>query len=108
MWESMWRRIFPRREAIITRARPAPEAAPASAPTSAAADLNPENASPVPSLEQINEDFHRLVLDLPAAVSDEPSPTELVMLKRMHRLSAHFDLRSLPRLPPCCRNCCAP
>lgn len=64
MGEGMWRPIFPRREFIITRAHPAPEAAPAPAP--AAADPNTEDASPVPSLEQINKDFHRLVLDLPA------------------------------------------
>ena len=101
MWESMWRRIFPRREAIITRAYPAPEAAPAPAPAPAPAAENPaaENASPVPSLEQINEDFHRLVLDLPRGLIDEPSSIELAMLKRMDRLSSHFDLRSLPRLP---------
>ena len=97
MWESIWQRIFPRREAIITRAPPAPEPAPA--PALAAAHPPTEIASPVPSLAQINEDFYRLVLDLPAAVSEERVPTELAMLKRMDRLSAHFDLRSLPRLP---------
>ena len=95
MWESIWRRIFPRREAIITRSHPAPEAAAAPAP----APADTEDALPIPSLEQIDEDFHRLVLDLPRAVNDEPVPNELAMLKRMDRLSAHFDLRSLPRLP---------
>lgn len=99
MWESMWRRIFPRRKAIITRAYPAPEAARERAPGRAATAPTTENAALVPSLEQIDEDFHRLVLDLPRAVNDEPSPNELAMLKRMERLSTHFDLRSLPRLP---------
>lgn len=31
-------------------------------------------------------------------MNDEPSPIELAMLKRTDRLSAHVDLRSLPRL----------
>lgn len=97
MWASMWRRVFPRREAPVTRTRPAPEAS--LAPLPAQAGPNPENAPPAPSLEQINEDFHRLVLDLPSTVGDEPSASELAMLRQMERLGAHFDLRSLPRLP---------
>lgn len=97
MWERMWRRIFPRRAATVTRARPAPEAAPAPAPPAAAPPA--ESALPFLSLEQISEDFHRLVLDLPAGVTDDLSPSESAMLKRMDRLAANFDLRSLPRLP---------
>ncbi|HEV7122742.1 MAG TPA: HDOD domain-containing protein [Rhodanobacter sp.] len=93
----MWRRIFPRRKAMITRARPVPEASPAPVPQPA--DPAAEDALPAPSLEQISEDFHRLVLDLPAALSNDLSPSESVMLKRMDRLAARFDLRSLPRLP---------
>ncbi len=98
MWESMWRRVFPRRKTPVIHARPAPEASPALV-AAATADTDAAPASPVPSLEQIDEDFHRLVLDLPPTRGDQSTPIELAMLRRLDLLSARFDLRSLPRLP---------
>lgn len=97
MWESMWRRVFPRPVARVNRNRPAPEAAPAPAPATLP-DAGPDSA-PAPSLEQIDEGFHRLVFGLPPARDEQPSPAEQAMLRRLDLLSARFDLRSLPRLP---------
>ncbi|MEO8808781.1 MAG: HDOD domain-containing protein [Rhodanobacter sp.] len=98
MWASMWRRLFPRREAIASRPRPIPEAL--LVPVSAAStDADPAEALPAPSLEMIDEAFHRLVFGLPAAASGDPSAAELGMLRRLDLLSERFDLRSLPRLP---------
>ncbi len=98
MLGSMWRRVFPRRETTVRRTRPVAEAASASAsvPTP---PLVADQVLPVPSLEQIDEGFHRLVFGLPPARNDEPNPAELAMLRRLDLLSARFDLRSLPRLP---------
>lgn len=48
---------------------------------------------------QLDELFHRLVLDLPDATLTEPTQNELAWLKRMELLSVRFDMRSLPRLP---------
>ena len=96
MWESMWRRIFPRRTAVASRTRPVPEVSAVPAPAAPAATPQPPTA---PSVEQINEDFHRLVLGLPPTRGDEPSVVEQAMLRRLDLLSARFDLRSLPRLP---------
>lgn len=99
MWAGMWRRVFPRQKVAVRRTPPvsgvatARAAAPAPAPTPA-----PE-AAPAPCLEQISEDFHRLVLGLPPGQASEPSAIEQAMLRRLDLLSARFDLRSLPRLP---------
>lgn len=97
MWESMWWCAFPRRKAIASRPHPVPEASPVPAPVAVGGATT--RTSPTPSLEQIDEGFHRLVFGLPPAQNDEPSLPELAMLRRLDLLSAHFDLRSLPRLP---------
>ncbi|MEO6798481.1 MAG: HDOD domain-containing protein [Rhodanobacter sp.] len=67
----------------------------ATTPAAAAAVQVP----PAPSLGQIDEDFHRLVLGLPQAQVGESSAAEQAMLRRLGLLSTRFDLRSLPRLP---------
>jgi len=98
MWESMWRRAFPRRKAVVSRTLPISEVSAAPAATTPAAVVTAP-APPAPSLEQIDEDFHRLVLGLAPARGDEPSAVEQAMLRRLGLLSKRFDLRSLPRLP---------
>ncbi|CAM5564895.1 HDOD domain-containing protein [Rhodanobacter lindaniclasticus] len=96
---SMWRRVFPRRKAKVSAQRATAVRSPASAPTVAAAPAVSHVATDAPSLAQIDERFHRLVLGLPPTAHDEPLPAEQAMLRRLELLSARFDLRSLPRLP---------
>src|SRR4051812_43042421 len=92
---NMWRRLFRSRKATVSRARPLVAARQnARVP---AADSHP--ASPVLSLAEIGDRFHRFVLGLPAAESSEPSAAELATLRRLELLSTRFDMRSLPRLP---------
>ena len=96
MGVSMWRRLFRVREVTVGRTRPSVTlrtAAPA--PVSARDPASP----PVPSLEEIDDRFHRFVLGLPEAQSTEPTAAELATLKRLELLSTCFDMRSLPRLP---------
>lgn len=95
MWESMWRRIFPRPKTVVRRTYPVSEVSPV--PT--AAPAAPSEAPPSPSLERIDENFHRLVLGLPPGNEGAPSAVEQAMLRRLDLLSARFDLRTLPRLP---------
>ena len=95
---SMWRRVFSLRKAKASPVRPAPARSPVPSAAPAASTPLPL-PPPTPSLEQIDENFHRLVLGLPPAGQDEASPAELAMLRRLDLLAARFDLRSLPRLP---------
>ena len=92
---NMWRRVFSRRKAKASPRR----AAAARPPAPAAAAAATVTTTDAPSLAQIDEDFHRLVLGLPPASQDEPLPAEPALLRRLELLSARFDLRSLPRLP---------
>ncbi|WEN14187.1 HDOD domain-containing protein [Rhodanobacter sp. AS-Z3] len=48
---------------------------------------------------QLEELFHRFVLDLPESSLVELTPNELALVKRLDLLSVRFDMRSLPRLP---------
>mgnify|MGYP001034395919 CR=1 FL=1 len=95
---SIWRRMFPRRKAKASPRRAAAARAPAPASTTAA-PAAAHAASDAPSLAQIDEHFHRLVLGLPPANPDQPQPAEPALLRRLELLGARFDLRSLPRLP---------
>lgn len=97
---SMWRRLFGGQG---KRARPAPKPAPKTVvPTvdavrSTAAAASHDEARI--GRAQVEDLFHRFVLDLPACSTAGPTQHELALLKRLKLLSTRFDMRSLPRLP---------
>ena len=97
---SMWQRLFGGQN---NQVRAAPQASrskalpAAQAPGPAAAAVPREQARI--SRAQVEEHFHRFVLDLPACLIKEATANELALLKRLDLLSARFDMRSLPRLP---------
>lgn len=98
---SIWQRLFGGRSKPVRAtpriargiiARPAVEAAP---PTPLAA---PDEVVRI-SRTQIEERFHRFVMELPLCALAELTPNELALLNRLKLLSTRFDMRSLPRLP---------
>jgi HD-like signal output (HDOD) protein len=59
----------------------------------------PRAAAETPSLDTIEDRFHRYVLGLPESTATEASAAELATLKRLEAIGERFDVRSLPRLP---------
>ena len=92
---NMWRHLFRSRKVTISRTG----SLVAGRPTARAPASDAARVSPVLSLTEIGDRFHRFVLGLPGAESSEPSAAELATLKRLELLSTRFDMRSLPRLP---------
>ena len=89
---NLWQRLFRRQKPVAGRVRPI-----ATRPVRATVDevaIEPDFP-----LTEIEDRFHRFVLDLPPSDADEPSAAEQAMLKRLDLLSTRFDMRSLPRLP---------
>lgn len=91
---NMWRRIFRGRQPTAQ----ASHARPATATPARASPVAPATRPVVP-LADVADRFHRFVLSLPDSDADEPRASELATLKRLERLGARFDVRSLPRLP---------
>lgn len=91
---NLWRRIFRSRRP----ATPANRAQPAAVAPARASLAAPTERPAVP-LADIEDRFHRFVLDLPDSHASEPSAAELAALKRLQLLGARVDMHSLPRLP---------
>jgi hypothetical protein len=89
---TLWQRLFRRQQPVAGRERPT-----ATRPVRVMAEDVPD----VPDfpLTEIEDRFHRFVLDLPPGDAIEPTAAEQAMLKRLDLLSTRFDMRSLPRLP---------
>jgi HD-like signal output (HDOD) protein len=89
---NLWQRWFRRQKPVASRVRPV-----AARPVRVIVDDVP--VEPDFPLTEIEDRFHRFVLDLPPSDAVEPNAAEQAMLKRLDLLSTRFDMRSLPRLP---------
>ena len=93
---NLWQRLFRSQKPVAGRVRPM-----ATGPVRASARIPDDDVVVEPDfpLTEIEDRFHRFVLDLPPSEAGEPSAAEQAMLKRLDLLSTRFDMRSLPRLP---------
>jgi HD-like signal output (HDOD) protein len=87
----MWRRLFAARK---TSPLPAP-----AAPKVSVAGPVPAPVDAAPPLPVVQDRFHRFVLGLPDATSEEASAPEQATLRRLEAIGERFDVGALPRLP---------
>jgi HD-like signal output (HDOD) protein len=91
---SMWQRLFGSPDKTAHRA-PAPRATAIRVP----APANTDAARPDMSRAEVEDRFHRFVLELPERKIESITASEKAMLKRLKMLSVRFDIQTLPRLP---------
>lgn len=89
---NIWQRLFRNPKPVARRTRPI-------AAKPVRADEGDLPAEPDFPLTEIEDRFHRFVLDLPPCDTAELNTFEQATLKRLDLLSTRFDMRSLPRLP---------
>ncbi|TAL84323.1 MAG: HDOD domain-containing protein [Rhodanobacter sp.] len=97
---SLWEHLFHRRRATANRVRPGAVTAAAGLRHQPDTDtIDTDAPRQIMPLAEIEDCFHRFVLSLPDATTEEPGNAELALLKRLRLLSVRFDTRNLPRLP---------